>query len=85
MISTLIVLFLAMSHTIWKHEDGNIVIDNSSTLQHLYITNTQSNSGRYSCIAGLENGKVIAYSVDVVVEGKIISDKEQVHKVSFSV
>ena len=80
MISTLIVLFLAISYTIWKHEDGNIVIDNSSTLQHLYITNmTQSNSGRYSCIAGLENGTVIVYSVDVVVEGKLIHHIEIAH------
>ena len=60
-----------VSYTIWAHEDGSIVVDNSSTLQHLYITNmTQSNSGRYSCIAGLENGTVIEYPVDVIVEGK---------------
>ena len=69
-----------VSYTIWKHEDGNIVIDNSSTLQHLYITNmTQSNSGRYSCIAGLENGTVIVYSVDVIVEGKLIHHIEIAH------
>ena len=55
-----------VSYTIWTHE-----VDNFLTLQHLYITNmTQSNSGRYSCIAGLENGTVIEYPVDVVVEGK---------------
>ena len=60
-----------VSYTIWAYEDGSIVVDNSSTLQHLYITNmTQSNSGRYSCIAGLENGTVIEYPVDIIVEGK---------------
>ena len=60
-----------ISYTIWTYEDGSIVVDNSSTLQQLYITNmTQSNSGRYSCIAGLENGKMIEYAVDVIVEGK---------------
>ena len=61
-----------VSYTIWAHEDGSIVVDNSSTFQHLYITNmTQSNSGKYSCIAGLVNGTITEYSVDVIVEGII--------------
>ena len=61
-----------VSYTVWSHEDGSIVVDNSSTFQHLYITNmTQSNSGRYSCIARLVNGTITKYSVNVIVEGKI--------------